>query len=120
MENVAIIGASNKEGRYARLAQESLIKHGHRVFPVAPRPEPVLGVESFKNVEDIPDEIDTITVYVRPEIMERYVKPIIKKGVKRIIFNPGTESETIEAELKTAGILVEEACTLILLNTGQF
>ncbi|MDP1843656.1 MAG: CoA-binding protein [Sediminibacterium sp.] len=39
---------------------------------------------------------------------------------KRIIFNPGTENEELEALAKSKGIEAIEACTLVMLNTGQF
>jgi hypothetical protein len=37
-----------------------------------------------------------------------------------VIFNPGAENTALVAELEKAGIACEEACTLVLLNTGQF
>ena len=120
MENVAIIGATEKEGRYARMAQELLVEKGHRVYPIALRSGTVLGVQSFQSIEAISDPIDTVTVYVRPEYLTPYVQPIIQKGVKRVIMNPGTESETAKVELEAAGIEVIEACTLVMLRTNQF
>ena len=39
---------------------------------------------------------------------------------RRVIFNPGTENGELEAALRAAGIESEEACTLVLLRTGQF
>ena len=120
MEHVAIIGATEKEGRYARMAQELLTEHGHRVYPITLKPNTVLGIPSFQSIEAITDPIDTVTLYVRPEYLTPHVQPIIRKGVKRVIMNPGTESETAKVELEAAGIEVVEGCTLVMLRTDQF
>jgi uncharacterized protein len=120
MENVVIIGATEKEGRYARMAQELLTQHGHRVFPIARKSGIILGAASYQGIEDILETIDTVTIYVRPEHLTPFVQPIIQKGVKRVIMNPGTESEAIKNEMESAGIEVLEACTLVMLRTGQF
>ena len=45
---------------------------------------------------------------------------ILEKKPRRVIFNPGTESETHIEKLEQAGIVVEQACTLVLLSTNQF
>jgi len=121
-ETVAIIGASDKDGRYAKLAQELLIEKGHNVVPINPVKDNIGGLKAYPSIADVPasTSIDTVTLYVRPELIERHVQPIIDRRVRRVIFNPGTESDTHEAEFKKAGIKVEEACTLILLRTGQF
>ena len=37
-----------------------------------------------------------------------------------VIFNPGAENKELKRALERDGIEVEEACTLVLLNTGQF
>jgi len=121
-ETVAIIGASDKEGRYAKLAQELLLKKGHQVVPINPVSATIGGIPAYKSLEEVPDSIhiDTVTLYVRPEILERHIQSIVRRKVNRVIFNPGTESVEHQSELKLAGIAYEEACTLILLNTDQF
>lgn len=121
-ETVAIIGASDKEGRYAKLAQELLIEKGHHVIPINPVKSTVGGLKAYPSLSEVPADvvIDTVTLYVRPDILERQLPAILDRKVRRVIFNPGTESELQQAELEQAGISCEQACTLILLRTGQF
>jgi hypothetical protein len=45
---------------------------------------------------------------------------IIALQPKRVIFNPGAECEPLKARLEQEGIDWEEACTLVLLKTGQY
>ena len=120
MSIVAILGASPKEGRYARKAQEMLIEYGHEVVPVNTRYEEVLGLHCFNRCSDCQDEIDTVTFYVSPRFQDELIDDVLRKRPRRAIFNPGTENPKAERRLEDAGILVERACTLVLLNTGQF
>ena len=121
-QTVAIIGASEKEGRYATKALELLLEKGHCVLPINPRIQQVLDLKCFPSIEAIPQNItiDTYTIYVRPEHLESYIKPILQRGNARVIFNPGTESVVHEAELQEAGLEVIEACTIVMLQTNQF
>lgn len=120
MQNVAILGASPKKGRYSNQAQKLLVEHGHKVFPISLKNGEIEGVSSYQNIGDIEVAIDTLTVYVRPEHLENYMKAIISAHPGRVILNPGTESEPLKAELESHNIEVIEACTLVMLRTGQF
>ena len=119
--NVAILGASPKEDRYAHKALVLLLRHGHEVFPINPAYPEIEDVPCLPRLSALePGEADTITVYMNPERTRDLGPEFIRAQPRRVIFNPGTENTELAAELQSAGILVEEACTLVLLNTGQF
>ncbi|MEM9235166.1 MAG: CoA-binding protein [Verrucomicrobiota bacterium] len=114
---VAILGASPKQDRYSNKAQRMLAEHGHEVFPVNPSGSEVLGVPA---TTEVPEGMDTVTLYVGPRNLEPMLDQLIAAAPKRVIFNPGTESEEAMERLQENGIEVEEACTLVLLSTGTF
>ncbi len=118
-EKVAILGASNNPERYANMAQRMLLQYGHTVFPVNPAFEEIEGLKVVKSLDDL-SGIDTVTLYMNPQRLKEQVERILKLKPKRVIFNPGTESEEIENTLKKAGIEPMRACTLVLLRTNQF
>ena len=120
--NVAILGASEKPERYSNKAQRLLAEHGHRVFPVSPGGGEIRGVIGYGSVADLPadESIDTLTLYVNPVRLEPLIDDILAKNPRRVIFNPGTESDSAAKRFRDAGIEVLEACTLVLLETGQF
>ena len=118
--NVAILGASAKPERYANKAQILLSEHDHSVFPVSPTGAEILGVAGYSSLAEITEEIDTLTLYLGPERLAPLVEEIISVKPKRVIFNPGTESAEAMTAFEKAGIACEEACTLVLLNTGTF
>ena len=74
-----------------------------------------------KSIESIVEtEIDTIAVYVNPEISSGLIEQIIQVKPRRVIFNPNTENPELASKLAAAGIETIEACTLVMLRTGQF
>ncbi len=120
MEHVAVIGASGKPERYSYRAIEALHKKGHIPFPVAREEEEIQGFTAFKSIAEIGKTIDTVTIYVRPAVLEGLMKEIVDAAPKRVIMNPGTEDKRLKEQFEKAGIPVIEACTLVLLSTGQF
>lgn len=119
-ETTMIIGASSKPDRYANKAQLLLKEHGHPTLPVNPSEGRILGDRVYSKPSDYPGKPDTVTLYVRPEWLEPMVGEIIGLKPRRVIFNPGTENPALESRFRQAGIEVLEACTLVLLNTGQY
>ncbi len=120
IENVAILGASNKTDRYSYKALIMLLEKEHNVYPVHPVLESINEQKVFPSLNDIDDEIHTLTVYVGPQRISPLIKDIINLNPGRVILNPGTESEELKAALEEAKIPYMEACTLVLLRTGQF
>ncbi len=121
MEVVAVIGASNDSSRYAYKAMKMLTEYGHKPVPVHPREVEVLGLKVVNQLGDlVGQKVDTITVYVNPAISDKYETAMIAVHPKRVIFNPGAENPRLSRVLKDHGVAVEDACTLVLLSTGQY
>lgn len=120
-ENVIVLGASDNPERYSNKAIKMLSDKGHKVFPVHPKLKEINGIKVYSSLEEIKNiKIDTITLYVNPEISNSLLEAILAMKPKRVIFNPGTENYELETKLQKAGIETLEACTLVMLSTGQF
>lgn len=119
-QRVAVLGASHKPERYSNQAIRLLLAHGHTVIPIHPRLDAAEGIPVVHALGDIDGRVDTLTLYVGPERLEPLAGDIVRLAPGRVIFNPGTESATLEARLDAAGIPHERACTLVLLRTAQF
>lgn len=120
MKNIAILGATEKEGRYAKKAQTILMEKGYNVLPVSVRFDKVLGVKTYKSLAEIAEPIDTLTIYVNLRILAQQINDIADMQIRRVIFNPGTESPELEETLKASGKEIVHGCTIVMLNTGQF
>ena len=119
-QTVAVLGASNNPERYSNMAVRRLRDAGHRVIPVNPALETIEDLPVVKSLGDIADSVDTLTLYVGPQRSAPMIEDILRLAPKRVIFNPGTESPELATALDQANIPHLEACTLVLLQTGQF
>ena len=119
-KRVVILGASDQPDRYAHKAFRMLREHGHEVIPVHPSLTEIEGVAVVPDLRRVEGPVDTLTLYVRAAISESVANDIIAINPGRVLFNPGTESTVLQAQLDEAGIPWEEACTLVLLGTGGF
>jgi predicted CoA-binding protein len=64
--------------------------------------------------------VDTVTLYLNPQNQKQYYDYILSLHPKRLIFNPGTENDELYSLAKENGIQPLEACTLVMLGTGQY
>lgn len=119
-QTVVVLGASPKPERYSNKAVRLLLEHGHRVIPVHPAITEIESLPVVRALEHIEDPVDTLTVYLSPALSAPLQAGILQLKPERVIFNPGTENPELMQALERSGIAVEEACTLVLLNTGQF
>ncbi len=114
-----VLGASTNPDRYSHKAAMMLTEYGHPIKLVGLRADTLLGQTiSTENVA-YPD-IDTITVYVGERNHGAWIKTIIGSKPRRIILNPGAEGTELSRLAQEAGIEVIEACTLVMLRTGQY
>lgn len=119
MKTTLVIGASENPERYAYKVIRLLLNAGHPVKALSNRSGKIEHVEFMTNPEHLKD-IDTITLYLSAENQAKYTDYIIELQPRRVIFNPGTENPTFQHELQQAGIEALEACTLVMLSTGQY
>lgn len=114
-----VIGASQNPGRYSNMAVRKLAAHQHPVVAIGRRPGNIGQIEIQKGHPDQQD-IDTVTLYLNPSNQKEYYDYILSLNPNRIIFNPGTENDELYHLAKTKGIKTMEACTLVMLSTGQY
>ncbi|WP_333877398.1 CoA-binding protein [Flavobacterium sp.] len=114
-----VLGATTKPERYANIAIHKLVENGHSVLAIGQNAGEVAGVKI--HTKSIPlKNIDTVTLYLNPTRQRDYYNYIIQTKPKRVIFNPGTENPEFYQLLRSNGIAVEVACTLVLLATNQY
>jgi predicted CoA-binding protein len=116
-----VIGASENTERYSNMAVRLLRTYGHTVLAIGNRSGKIADVEikTFESAKDF-SQIDTVTLYLNPLRQQMYYQFILDLKPRRVIFNPGTENDEFIERLENAGIATDEACTLVLLRTGQY
>jgi predicted CoA-binding protein len=114
-----VLGASDNPSRYSFLAINRLRNHGHEVVAIGRKATMVADVPVITEKKSF-ENIDTITLYLSPVHQQEYYDYILSLHPHRIIFNPGAENDELATLAKANNIQVLEACTLVLLSTGQY
>ena len=114
-----VLGASDNPERYSNMAISRLRGKGHPVVAIGQRLMRTGGVDIETEKKPFAD-IDTVTVYLNPTRQKEYYDYILSLHPSRIIFNPGAENPEFAALAAANGIQPLEACTLVLLGSGQY
>ncbi|WP_038032910.1 CoA-binding protein [Thermonema rossianum] len=119
-----ILGATPNLSRYAYIAASMLSQYGHPFVPVGIKKGEVFGQKILSKAEAEamlkPRDIHTITLYVNPLRQQEWYDFLLNLQPQRIIFNPGTENPALAERAQAQGIETVEACTLVMLRTGQY
>ena len=114
-----VVGATPNPERYSFLATALLEEKGYEVYPFGIKKG---NINHTAIINEWPKQgtIDTVTLYLGPTAQSEYLEAIIALAPRRIIFNPGTENPILASLAAKNGIETMEACTLVLLKTGQY
>jgi predicted CoA-binding protein len=116
-----IIGASTNPSRYSYIAAGMLASYGHEIVPVGIKKGEIHGREilDLRKKPGI-ESVDTVTLYIGSVHQPEWYDYILSLKPKRVIFNPGTENDEFIKRLSETGVEAIEACTLVMLRTGQY
>jgi uncharacterized protein len=114
-----VLGASDNPSRYSSLCIQRLRDLGHEVVAIGKKKSVLEDVPITTDKVDAKD-IDTVTLYLNPNHQKAYYNYILSLKPKRIIFNPGAENDELADLAEANDIKPVEACTLVMLSTGQY
>jgi predicted CoA-binding protein len=117
---VVVVGASHKPERYSNRAVKMLKERNYHVIPIHPKLDRIEDIPVCHALDEIRERVDTLTLYIGPERLQPLMDKIVTLKPGRVIFNPGTEKAELQHRLDEAGIPWLAACTLVMLQTGQF
>lgn len=120
-KKTVIIGATINPSRYAYLAASMLREYHHEMVLLGVKKGEVFEA-SILDIRQRPPvlDVDTITLYIGPQHQPEHYEYILSLKPKRVIFNPGTENPDFEKMIEATGAEVLEACTLVMLRSGQY
>lgn len=118
-KKTVVLGASPNPARYSYLAVNRLAAHNHDVIAIGKREGNINQVPVIKG-QPAEENVDTVTLYLNANNQKQYYDYILSLHPKRIIFNPGAENDELAELAVKNNIEPIEACTLVLLSTGQY
>jgi uncharacterized protein len=124
--HVAVVGASDAHGSFAKTVYRELRTHGYDVVPVNPSVTSVDGDRCFPDLASVPGEIDGAIVMVNRDVSASVVRDCVARGIERVwLFKgfggPGAVSDEAVQIAREHGLsLIEGACPLMFLESPGF
>ena len=103
---IAVVGLSNKRWRPSYGVSEYMQREGYRIIPVNPEIGEVLGEKCYPTVDAVPEPIDIVNVFRRPEAVPEVVDAAIRIGAKAVWMQEGVVHEKAAARAREAGLVV--------------
>ena len=103
---VAMVGLSAKPDRPSNIVASYLKENGYRVIPVNPQEEKILGEVCYPDLNSIPEPVDVVDIFRRPEDVPPIVEEAIKVGAKAVWMQEGVINEEAAARAESAGLQV--------------
>ena len=105
-KTIAVVGISNDPLRPSNGVSAYMQSQGYRIIPVNPRIESCLGEKAHASLLDVPQKIDIVNIFRRPEFVEEVVDQAIRLKVPAIWMQEGVIHEKAAEKARKAGIFV--------------
>ena len=110
---IVVVGLSSNPLRPSHGVAEYMQQAGYRIIPVNPKESQVLGEKCYQRIEDVPEAIDIVDVFRRPEFVPDIVKSAIRVGAKAVWLQEGVVHEEAAERARKAGLtVVMDRCIL--------
>jgi uncharacterized protein len=103
---IAVVGLSNSPLRPSHGVSAYMQTQGYRIIPVNPKIHGSLGEKSFPSLLEVPEKIDVVNIFRRPEFVEEVVDQAIQLRVPVIWMQEGVVHEAAARKARQAGIFV--------------
>lgn len=105
-KTIAIVGASNKPDRDSYIVAEYLLNHGYKIIPVNPNIDTLFGLKVYPDLLSVPDEIEIVDIFRRPEFVDEIVDQAIQKKAKVVWMQLGVINEKAAQKAMKVGLKV--------------
>lgn len=110
-KTIAVVGLSSNPDKPSYLIASYLKEHGYRIIPVNPMAAEIMGETSYPDLTSIPEAVDVVQVFRKPEDVPPVVEEAIKIGAKAIWMQEGISHDAAALSARNAGVqVVMDAC----------
>ncbi len=110
-KTVAVVGASNDPEKYSHEVGSYLKEQGYRIIPVNPTEEEVLGERAYDTVDQVPEEVDVVEVFLPAEKTPQIAQDAVRAGAKVLWLQEGIENQEARQIAEEGGLAyVEDRC----------
>lgn len=120
--SVAVIGASNEQGKIGNSVMRNLIDGGFsgEIHPVNPKADDILGRKAYKSVTDVPGEVDVAVFAIPAKFVASALEEVGRKGIPNAVLIPSGFAETGEHALQDEIVAIGERYGVRLLGPNIY
>ena len=113
VKTIAVVGLSSNPMRPSFGVSQYMQGKGYRIIPVNTNESSVLGEKAYASLSEIPDRIDMVDVFRRPEFVSEIVDEVIRLKIPALWLQEGVVDEAAASKAREAGItVVMDRCIL--------
>ncbi len=114
MRTIAVVGLSPNVIRPSHGVARYLLAQGYRVIPVNPGYDEILGLKSYPSLKDIPEPVEVVDVFRRPEQVLPVAEEAVAVGARALWLQLGIVNDEAVRLAEAAGLLaVQNRCIKI-------
>jgi predicted CoA-binding protein len=105
-KTIAVVGLSNRPLRPSHGVSAYMQTQGYRIIPVNPEIKGALGEKAYPSLRDVPEKIDIVNIFRRPEFVGEVVDQAIQLKIPAIWMQEEVINEAAAEKARKAGIFV--------------
>jgi uncharacterized protein len=113
-KTIAVVGLSDNPLRPSHGVAAYLQSQGYHIIPVNPQVESSLGEKAYPSLLDVPEKIDIVDIFRRPEFVEEVVDQAIQLKIPTVWMQEEVIHEKAAQKARAAGLfVVMDRCILV-------
>ena len=113
-KTIAVVGLSSQTWRPSYSVSQYMQSAGYRIIPVNPRETEVLGEKAYASLDDVPEPIEIVNIFRRPEHVPDIVETAIRRRAPVVWMQLGVANQAAADRALAAGLeVVMDRCILV-------
>jgi predicted CoA-binding protein len=117
---IAVVGLSDNPLRPSHGVSAYMQAHGYRVIPVNPHISEALGEHAYRSLLDVPERIDIVNVFRRPQFVDEIVDQAIRLKIPAIWMQEEVINQAAAARARNAGLFVAMDLCILKEHKARF
>jgi predicted CoA-binding protein len=119
-KTIAVVGLSDSPLRPSHGVSAYMQAHGYKIIPVNPHISEALGEKSYQSLLEVPQKIDIVNIFRRPEFVEAIVDQAIELKAPAVWMQEGVINERAAEKARQAGMFVAMDLCILKEHKARF
>ena len=115
VKTIAIPGLSPNPEKDSHRVAKYLQEQGYKIIPIYPKEETILGEKVYRSLEEVPEGVDMVDMFRKPEVADAIVDVIAKRNdIKVLWLQKGIVNNAAAKRAEEMGVkVVQNRCTMV-------